>query len=242
MVGSVTDSQSSNILAGLSNQQTTLSESADSFMAQLTSALDGYLAQSGNNSNLEINIQTTQSQDSGVSQFLVTVTNPGSTSAPDATAASVVPFAASIAPADGSAATARDTAGNQAASVNAPPAVPTFSPTSTYVPSGSAQFPGSTTASLDSFLSCQARSFYNPTSQENGTAMGDPTEALTQLANNYVAENPGVGSQADIQNLVSKYAGQYNTWAQQYQDYMKAAGSSRVTPLQGQDLNTAGIS
>src|SRR5579862_1326623 len=229
MVGSVTDSHSSNSLAGLSPQQTTPSESADSFMSQLTSALEGYLSQSGNNSNLEIDIQTTQSQDSGSSQFLVTVKNPGSAPASGATAASVVPSAALATPADESTA-----AEDQAASVDAPPAVPTFSPTSIYVPSGSSQFPGSTTASLDSFLSCQARGFYNPTSQENGTAMGDPTEALTQLADNYVAENPGAGSQADIQNLVSKYAGQYNTWAQQYQDYMQAAGSSRVTPLQGQ--------
>ncbi len=238
MVGSVTDSQSSNILAGLSPQQTTPSEPADSFMSQLTSALEGYLSQSGNNSNLEIDIQTTQSQDSGASQFLVTVKNPDRAPAPGATAASVVPSAASAAtPADESAA-----AEDQAASVNAPPAVPTFSPTSTYVPSGSSQFLGSTTASLDSFLSCQARGFYNPTSQENGTAMGDPTEALTQLANSYVAENPGVASQADIQSLVSKYAGQYNTWAQQYQNYMRVAGSSRVTPLQGQGPSTAEIS
>lgn len=230
MVGSVTDSQSSNVLASLSPQQTTLSESADSFVSELTSALEGYLAQSGNNSNLEINVRTTQSQDSGVSQFLVTVTNPESASTPAATAASVVPSDTSTsAPADGSTA-----AGDQAAPVNAPPAVPIFSQTSSYVPSSSSQFPGSTTASLDSFLSCQARSLYNQTAQENGTAMGDPTEALTQLADDYLAENPGVGSQADVQNLVSKYAGQYNTWAQQYQDYMQVAGSSRVTPLQGQ--------
>jgi hypothetical protein len=124
MVGSVTDSQSSNILAGLSPQQTTLSESADSFLSQLTSALEGYLAQSGNNSSLEINIQPTQSQDSGTSQFLVTVTNPSSAPAPAVTAASVVPSDTSAAaPADGSAsvaATAEDTAANQAAPEAAP--------------------------------------------------------------------------------------------------------------------------
>jgi hypothetical protein len=248
MLGSVTDSQSSNILSGLSPQQTTPSESADSFMAQLTSALEGYLAKSGNNSNLEIDVQSTQSQNSGVSQFLVTVKNPNSASAPAGTAASILPpAAATAAPADrltSASATARETAGRQAplaetpstisTPVNTLPAFPAFSPTSIYVPSSSPKFPGATTASLDSFLSCQARGFYNETSQENGTAMGDPTAALTELANNYVAQNPGVGSQADIQSLVSKYAGQYNTWAQQYQSYMKAAGSSRVTPLQGQ--------
>ena len=42
-------------------------------MEQLTSALEGYLAQSGNSSNLEIDVQPTQSQDSGARQFLVTV-------------------------------------------------------------------------------------------------------------------------------------------------------------------------
>jgi hypothetical protein len=96
MVGSVTDPQSSNILAGLSPQPATPSKSADSFMSQLTSALEGYLAQSGNNSNLEIDIQSTQSQDSGVRQFLVTVKNPDSASTPATTmAVSAVPSAAS---------------------------------------------------------------------------------------------------------------------------------------------------
>ena len=95
MVGSVTDSQSSNFLAGISPQQTTPSGSTDSFTQQLAAAVEGYLAQSSNNSNLEINIQSTQSQDSGVRQFLVTVTNPDSASAPAATtAASVVPSSA----------------------------------------------------------------------------------------------------------------------------------------------------
>ena len=242
MVSSIAGSRSSNILADLSTQQTTSSESTDSFMAQLTSAVEGYLAKSGHSSNLEIDIQKTQSQNSGVSQFVVTVKNPDNASAP---AAATSPSADGLTSAPAS---ARGTAGSHATSaanttsLSALPAVPTFSQTSSYVPSSSPQFPGSTTASLDSFLSCQARGFYNPTSQENGTAMGDPTAALTELANNYVAQNPGVGSQADIQSLVQKYAGQYNTWAQQYQNYMKDAGSSRVTPLQGQGPNTSLIS
>ena len=78
MVSSITGSQSSNILAGLSPQQTTPSGSMASFTDQLAAALEGYLAQSGNGSNLQIDIQTTQSQNSGVRQFLVTVKNPDS--------------------------------------------------------------------------------------------------------------------------------------------------------------------
>jgi hypothetical protein len=88
MVTSITGSQSSSIVAGLSPQPTTPSGSTDSFMSELTSALEGYLAQSGNNSNLEIDIQSTQSQDSGVRQFLVTVKNPDSASAPTVAAGS----------------------------------------------------------------------------------------------------------------------------------------------------------
>ena len=78
MVSSITGSQSSNILAGLSRQGTTPSGSTASFTDQLAAALEGYLAQSGNGSNLEIDIQTTQSQNSGVRQFIVTVKDPDS--------------------------------------------------------------------------------------------------------------------------------------------------------------------
>ena len=103
MVRSITGSQSSNILAGLSPHQTTPSGSKDSFTQQLTSALEGYLAQSGNGSHLEIDIQNTQSQDSGVRQFLVTVKNPdratGQTAAP-ARSAPTAPAASGV-PADG---------------------------------------------------------------------------------------------------------------------------------------------
>jgi len=99
MVRSITGSQASNILAGLSSQQTTPSGSTDSFTQQLTSALEGYLAQSGNGSHLEIDIQNTQSQDSGVRQFLVTVKNPGSATGQIAAAASSAPTASSAPPA-----------------------------------------------------------------------------------------------------------------------------------------------
>ena len=87
MVSSITDSQSRHNLTGTSSQQTTPSGSTDSFTAQLASALEGYLSQSGNNSNLEINIQSTKSQDSGVRQFLVTVKNPDGAAVPTTPAA-----------------------------------------------------------------------------------------------------------------------------------------------------------
>ena len=110
MVSSVTGSQSSSVLAGLTPQQTTPSASTASFADQLAAALEGYLAQSGNSSNLEIDIQTTQSQNSGVRQFIVTVKNPNSSSGQTATGAATT---ASAAPAAASA--------NTPAVTNAPP-------------------------------------------------------------------------------------------------------------------------
>jgi hypothetical protein len=90
MVSSINGSQSSNILAGVSPQGTTPSGSTASFTDQLAAALEGYLAQSAHDSDLEINIQATQSQNSGVRQFIVTVKNPDSASGQTAAAASAV--------------------------------------------------------------------------------------------------------------------------------------------------------
>jgi hypothetical protein len=66
---------------------TTPSVSSDSFTQQLEVALEQYLQQSGSNTQLEINIQPSQSQESGTSQFLVTVTEQPATT-PSAPAAS----------------------------------------------------------------------------------------------------------------------------------------------------------
>jgi hypothetical protein len=52
---------------------TTSSISSSSFSQQLEAALEQYLGQSGNGSQLQIDIQPAQGQDSGASQFLVTV-------------------------------------------------------------------------------------------------------------------------------------------------------------------------
>jgi len=110
------------------------------------------------------------------------------------------------------------------------PAVPTFAPTS-YVQTTSPQYGGtSTQPTLDSYLASSVNSLYNPSSIENGTAIGDPTNMLTSLANNYLALNPGTGNQADIQNLVNQYAQQYNTWAGQYQQYLKNEGGNISLP------------
>src|ERR1700722_10268374 len=94
MLSSINGSPSSSILAGISPQPTTPSGSTSSFTDQLAAALEGYLAHSGNSSNLEIDIQATQSQNSGVRQFIVTVKNPDSAPAQTAAAAS-----ASVSPA-----------------------------------------------------------------------------------------------------------------------------------------------
>jgi len=123
MLSLITGSPSSSILAGLSHKQATPSGSMTSFTDQLAAALEGYLAQSGNSSNLEIDIQATQSQNSGVRQFIVTVKNPDSApaqtaaAASGATASSTASHAASHA-ASASPASASVTAN---ASVNTPP-------------------------------------------------------------------------------------------------------------------------
>ena len=71
-----------NAQAGLSSftlNTPTDSASTTSFAQQLAAALENYLGSSGSASNLQVNIQSTGSQTSGNRQFLVTVTNPGTT-------------------------------------------------------------------------------------------------------------------------------------------------------------------
>lgn len=71
---------------------TTPSVSSSSFMQQLEAALEQYMSQSGNGTQLQINIQPAQSQDSGASQFLVTVSTPSS--APASTSTPTTPTSA----------------------------------------------------------------------------------------------------------------------------------------------------
>ena len=113
MVSSITGPQSSNILTGLSAQPATPSGSTTSFTDQLAAALEGYLAQAGSGSSLEIDIQPTQSQNSGVRQFIVTVKNPASTPAQTGLAVSTTPAAGTSA----------------SASANPPASSPAFGPT-----------------------------------------------------------------------------------------------------------------
>lgn len=137
MVSSITGPRASQVLAGLAPQPTTPSGSSDSFTKQLTSALEGYLAQSGNGSNLEIDIQATQSQDSGVRQFLVTVKNPDSASGQTAAAASPASPAASGVSADGTTFpgfASIPVSGSPAARTNAPASVPNAAPVNNPTP------------------------------------------------------------------------------------------------------------
>ena len=122
MVSSITGSQSSNILSGLSPDQPTLSGSTASFTDQLTAALEGYLAQSGSSSNLQIDIQATQSQNSGVRQFIVTVKNPDSATGQPAAAAST--DAAASAPAASGQSSSALTTPASAAAVSTPASAP----------------------------------------------------------------------------------------------------------------------
>jgi hypothetical protein len=106
MFSSINGTPSSSVLLGGSPQSTTPSGSTDSFTQQLTAAIEQYLGQSGNSSNLEIDIQSTGSQNSGSSQFLVTVTNPSSTGQP---AAASSPSASSGSPTSGTSLTSVST-------------------------------------------------------------------------------------------------------------------------------------
>ena len=118
MVSSITGLPPGGILAGIAPQQTTPSGSATSFTDQLAAALEGYLAQTGSSANLEIDIQTTQSQVSGARQFIVTVKNPDSAAAPSNSPAS------GSAPASGTNPAAVAPASVQTPDTPAPPAAP----------------------------------------------------------------------------------------------------------------------
>lgn len=115
---------------------------------------------------------------------------------------------------------------------NAPPVTPTFAPT-TYTQSSVNGFPSgytSSTPTLSSYLQNQVATLFNPSSIENGSASPDPTQYLTSLANNYLQLNPNAGSQADISQLVNQYAGMYNTWRNQYNQYLQANSGNIALP------------
>jgi hypothetical protein len=90
-----------------SANSTTSANSTSSFSQELLSALDSFLGQSGNGSQVEIAVQPEQGQNSGASQFLVTLTTP----ATDAAAAAPVTsfFSTSVAAAGASSASAAST-------------------------------------------------------------------------------------------------------------------------------------
>ena len=89
---SATSATHNSPVSGILLNTTTPSVSSSSFTQQLAAALEQYIGQSGGSSNLEIDIQPQQSQNSGGSQFLVTVKtsqagSPASASAPASTSA-----------------------------------------------------------------------------------------------------------------------------------------------------------
>src|SRR5271155_402343 len=79
MITSTSGTQSTNAAATFDFPSTTSTGSVDSFAQQLMTAIEGYLNNSGNGSQLEIDIQGPQGQNSGGnSQFVVTLKNTGS--------------------------------------------------------------------------------------------------------------------------------------------------------------------
>jgi hypothetical protein len=124
---------------------TTPSISSASFAQQLAAALEQYLGQPGNGSNLEIDIQPSQSQNSGGSQFLVTVKS--STAAP--AAALTAPPAGTQAPLAPAPATLTATAGGRASAAGSASQIPPAPPGFDNVPFGSSF---STVPALDAQL------------------------------------------------------------------------------------------
>jgi hypothetical protein len=66
---------------------TSSTDSTNSFTEQLVSALESFMGQAGNGSQVQITIQPEQGQNSGGSQYLVTLTSPSTASTPAASAA-----------------------------------------------------------------------------------------------------------------------------------------------------------
>lgn len=122
---------------------TAAASSTNSFGAQLAAAIEGYLAQSGNGSQFEINVQEGQGQTAGgASQFTVTVTNlsdtSGTTTGTAATNTVSTPTtAASTATTTAAPTTATASAAAAAVSVSSTPAavVPAASPFGGAMPS-----------------------------------------------------------------------------------------------------------
>jgi hypothetical protein len=73
MVTSTSGLQPANTISDFSLSGATPAQSTDSFAQQLLTAIEGYIGKSGNNSQLEINIQSAGQNSGGSSQFVVTV-------------------------------------------------------------------------------------------------------------------------------------------------------------------------
>src|SRR5271168_2563139 len=75
MVSSVSGVQSANTVANFTLSPPTSSDSTDSFAQQLLTTIEGYLKNPASGSQLDVTISSVPGQNSGSSQFLVTVTN-----------------------------------------------------------------------------------------------------------------------------------------------------------------------
>jgi len=151
MVTSLTGAQSPSVLAGLSPQQTSPSGSTASFTDQLAAELEGFLSKAGGGSNLEIDIQSTPSQNSGVRQFIVTVKNSDNAPAQTAasTATSAFPTIQNVAP---------QTTSVQTPSVQTPSVQAALSPTLAQAPS--AQAPAAQASPPKSFTLAEVDAYW----------------------------------------------------------------------------------
>jgi hypothetical protein len=110
MITSTSGAQSTNAAASFDFSKTTSTASVDSFAQQLMTAIEGYLSNSSNGSQLEIDIQAPQGQNSGNnSQFVVTLTNTGG-NPPASTPSVTTPSATTPAVSSAAAATPEATA------------------------------------------------------------------------------------------------------------------------------------
>ena len=179
-------------------------DSSDAFAQQLVSALESYLGQSGSGSQLELNIQPNQGQESGSGQYLVTLTAAAPVSA--ATASASVADTAS-------AALASDSTSSSASSATAP----TFSgPSLSSIMQGVATDWSVLTPQQTAFqLANGGAGGGDPTTVVPGTSMawGQLNQAQ-QVAYQY-SEDSGTGG-LSTQDFLTQNAGPQAVWNESY--------------------------
>ncbi len=94
MVNSTSPAQTLGTFPSIQISPQTTADSMNSFAQQLSASLEAFLSQAGNGSSLEIDISPASSQNTGASQFTVTVKNLAASAAPAGAAAAIMPGAA----------------------------------------------------------------------------------------------------------------------------------------------------